>query len=35
MVEAAGVEPPGTNFLDEYLPDSLRQTFRVIPAESF
>ena len=34
-VEAAGVEPLGTTFLDEYLPDSLRQTFRVIPAESF
>jgi len=34
MVEAAGVEPLGTTFLDEYLPDSSRQTNQVVPADS-
>src|SRR5438093_4009269 len=34
MVEAAGVEPLGTTFLDEYLPHSSRQTTRVVPADS-
>jgi len=30
----SGVEPLGTTFLDEYLPDSSRQTVRVVPADS-
>ena len=34
MVEAAGVEPFGFIFLDEYLLDSSRQTARTVPADS-